>query len=219
MVSEQAWVSDGDGWGVLQAMAASGGSAASASPRSLARPDAAARDLADAVHLLCALHGSYPGLIEQALLAHTDDDATAWLDAAATGFATERAFLARLAAAAGPIPSTPGQAETESAIATQRHALDMLASSARKGCAIGAAIALTLDWGVIRETLLAAATRTGVTADPPELPGERDTALLAARYGATPALRRAMQFGAEQLLVQQRGLWDLAAARQSARRG
>ena len=39
----------------------------------------------------------------------------------------ERATLVKLVAAVGPLPSTPGQAETEAAIAGQRHALDMLA--------------------------------------------------------------------------------------------
>lgn len=200
-------------------MAASGGSAAGPLPRALARPDAGARDLADAVHLLCALHGGYPGLIEQTLLAHPDDAATAWLEAAAAGFAGERALLARLTAAAGPIPSTPGQAETEAAIATQRHTLAMLAASARPGCALGAAVALVLDWATVRLALAVAARRTGVTLAAPDLPEAEATARFVADFADTPALRRALQFGAEQLLVQQRHFWELAAARQSARHG
>ena len=57
--------------------------------------------------------------------------------------------LARLVVAAGPMPSTPNHAEAESAINTQRHALDMLSQSDRNGCAIGAAFALALDWAAM----------------------------------------------------------------------
>ena len=186
-------------------------------PRRLMLPDAPTRDVADALHLLCALHGAYPGLIEHALAAQGDGDAAAWLEDASAGFSGERALIARLAAAAGPIPSTPGQAETEAAIAGQRHALDMLAGSARHGVAVGAAIALMLDWRIVREVLASAARRMGVRHAPAELPSPADTGTFAAIFGATPGIRRAMQFGAEQLLIQQRGLWDLIEARASAR--
>ena len=39
------------------------------------------RDLADAVHLLCSLHGRYPGLIELALQRCPKGEAQAWLAA------------------------------------------------------------------------------------------------------------------------------------------
>ncbi|MEO6581797.1 MAG: hypothetical protein ABIN68_03190, partial [Sphingomicrobium sp.] len=37
------------------------------------------RDLADAVHLLCGLHGRHPGLIELALAQATDGPERPWL--------------------------------------------------------------------------------------------------------------------------------------------
>ncbi|MGL1227216.1 DUF6975 family protein, partial [Vibrio parahaemolyticus] len=37
----------------------------------------------------------------------------AWLAVATQAFGVERAYLARLTAAVGPLPSTPGQAESD----------------------------------------------------------------------------------------------------------
>src|SRR5215208_5518954 len=72
----------------------------------------AGRDLADAVHLLCSLHGRYPGLIELVMSCCPSREAQQWLSRAAEGFERERLYLVRLTAAVGPIPSTPGAAET-----------------------------------------------------------------------------------------------------------
>jgi hypothetical protein len=44
------------------------------------------RDLSDAVHLLCSLHGRYPGLIEIALQRCPDGHAQAWLNRASEAF-------------------------------------------------------------------------------------------------------------------------------------
>src|SRR3954447_18037229 len=55
-----------------------------------------ARDLSDAVHLLCSLHGRYPGLIEIALQRCTDGDGQAWLGRASEAFERERLYLVRL---------------------------------------------------------------------------------------------------------------------------
>ena len=44
------------------------------------------RDLADAVHLLCSLHGRYPGLIEVALQRCTSMEARSWLEHASEAF-------------------------------------------------------------------------------------------------------------------------------------
>ncbi len=101
-----------------------------------------ARDLADAVHMLCALHGRYPGLIELALERCAKGAANDWLARAAEAFERERLYLVRLTSAVGPIPSTPGAAETESCLLAARHALETLAVSERAGCALGAATAL-----------------------------------------------------------------------------
>ena len=101
----------------------------------------AASDLADAVHLLCSLHGRYPGLIELALQRCPKGPAQDWLSRASEAFERERLYLVRLTAAVGPMPSTPGAAETESCLVAARHALETLALSERNGCALGAATA------------------------------------------------------------------------------
>src|SRR3989337_1485387 len=57
------------------------------------------RDLADAVHLLCGLHGRHPGLIELACTHSPDTTAHAWLSEASEAFERERLYLVRLTAA------------------------------------------------------------------------------------------------------------------------
>ena len=201
---------------VLGALVDADGSARHSFAATLAAPAATTRDLADTLYLLCALHGGYPGVIEHAR-DHGTEESGNWLDAAARAFADERALLARLTAAAGPIPSTPGQAASEAAVAAQRHALDMLAQSDRVGCAVGAAVALVLDWRAIRRVLTNAAERSGFDPLPLALPGDAETDALVARLAERPAVERAMSFGAQQLLAQHRALWDLSEARKSAR--
>jgi len=71
------------------------------------------RDVADAVHLLCSIHGHHPGLVELALELSPSGPASEWLGRAAAAFERERLYLVRLTAAVGPLPSTPGAAETE----------------------------------------------------------------------------------------------------------
>src|SRR5947208_9312704 len=100
-----------------------------------------ARDLADAVHLLCSLHGHYPGLIEIALQRCPKGEARSWLDRASEAFERERLYVVRLTSAVGPLPSTPGAAETEPRIQAARHALDTLPASERPSRARGAASA------------------------------------------------------------------------------
>src|SRR3954466_7542272 len=54
------------------------------------------RDLADAVHLLCNLHGRYPGLIELALQRCPKGAAHEWLARASDAFERERLYVVRL---------------------------------------------------------------------------------------------------------------------------
>lgn len=177
----------------------------------------ATRNLADAIHLFCALHGRHPGVIDLAALHTTQNAARSWLLQAVDGFTLERSFLTKLVVSAGPLPSTPGQAESESAVNGQRHALDMLARSDRSGCAIGAAITLVLDWHAIRDMLDHAAKRWSVAAPQCALPSVAQTLTLANEMSESPAVERAIAFGAQQILSQHRGLWDLLDARQIAR--
>jgi hypothetical protein len=175
------------------------------------------RDLADAVHLLCSLHGRYPGLIEIALQHCPKGDAHSWLARASEAFERERLYLVRLTSAVGPMPSTPGAAETESSLLAARHALETLALSERNGCALGSATALVGDWWPIRRLLDRAATRAGIETPAPSLPDEASVieAINLAAVAAPSA--RALAFGSEQLLLQHRALFDLLEARAEAR--
>ncbi|HXH17091.1 MAG TPA: hypothetical protein VNJ10_13270 [Sphingomonas sp.] len=156
-------------------------------------------------------------MIAEVLAHNAQPDARDWLASTAPGFVAERTYLAYLTAAVGPLPSTPGQAESEAALIGERHALDMLARSERIGCATGAAAALVYDWTAIRRVLDIAAERFGVTVPASTLPPEPDTAAAIATLGATPRCERAILFGAQQLFAQHRGLWSLLEARASAR--
>lgn len=195
--------------GVADLVRAEGSASA---PWAVALPDARdLRDVADAMHGLCQMYGAHPSPVDLAI--HRSDDRTLsdWLARAADAFHAERTYLTRIVAAAGPLPSTPGQAQSEAAIAAQRHALDVLARSDRAGCAIGAAVALVLDWSAVRPIVDSAATRLGIA--PPAFALPRHEPL----FAPDPRLDRARIFGARQLLTQQRGLWTLLEARAAAR--
>lgn len=173
------------------------------------------RNLADAIHFLCALHGRHPGIVDLAATRIVDPAGRLWLAGAAAAAAAERALLTRLAVAAGPIPSTPGGSGSEAAIQAQRAALATLAMSDRKGCALGAALAFAADWVPIRRIVDAAAKRLGVEAP---AGGPDAEAQLRAVADEASATERALLFGAQQLALQHRALWDLLEARAQARR-
>lgn len=175
------------------------------------------RDFADAVHLLCSIHGRYPGLIEIALQRCPKGPVQDWLLRASEGFERERLYLVRLTAAVGPLPSTPGAAETETSLVAARHALETLAMSERNGCALGAATALVGDWWPVRRLLDRAAARVGTEAPAPSLPDETSVVAIIDRGADSPASARALAFGGEQLLLQHRALFDLLEARAAAR--
>ncbi|MBJ6121024.1 hypothetical protein JAO74_04365 [Sphingomonas sp. BT553] len=185
--------------------------------RRLLAPRPSRRDLSDAVHALCTVHGGHPGMIDEASKHCAQPDACDWLAVAARGFAGERAMLVRLSAAVGPLPSTPGQAETEGVLVGMRHALGMLAQSDRGGCATGAVAALVMDWETVRQLLAVAADCFGAELAPSRLPAAGVNAAAVAMLGDTPATERAMGFGVRQLLGQQYGLWNLLEARAAAR--
>jgi hypothetical protein len=175
------------------------------------------RDLADAVHLLCSLHGRYPGLIEMALQRCPKGAAQEWLIRASDAFERERLYVVRLTSAVGPLPSTPGAAETEASLVAARHALETLAMSERDGCALGSATALVGDWWPIRRVLDRAATRAGIESPAPSLPDEASVLRVIEQGTSTPASARALAFGCEQLLLQHRAMLDLLEARAEAR--
>jgi hypothetical protein len=174
-------------------------------------------DLADAAYYLCMLHGRHPGVIDHAATRSADNAARQWLIEAGDAFARERAYLTQVTVAVGPAPSTAGQADCETVVSQQRHALDMLAQSDRRGCAMGAAMALVLDWRAVRHVLDMAALRAGIEPHPCALPERSATLDVARAIGGDEAIDRAIQFGARQLLNQHRGLWDLLSARADVR--
>lgn len=177
------------------------------------------RNLADAVHFLCTVHGRHPGVMDHAARRSPNPAARAWFASVTEHFSDERAFLARLTVEAGPVPSTPGAASAQAALLSQRHALDMLAQSERAGCALGAALALVADWGRIRAVLNAAGNRFGLEPPAYRLTDVAAIGELADRLGAEPLVERALLFGAQQIMLQHHGLWDLLEARQLARIG
>ncbi|WP_294329281.1 hypothetical protein [uncultured Sphingomonas sp.] len=204
-------------WGSMGALAGTDGSALHPHLRALRAGALPRRDLADAIHHVARLHGRHPGLIDYATAHARRPVECDWIEAAAEAFVAERAYLVRLVAAAGPLPSTPGHAESEAAAAAQRHALDMLAQSDRAGCATGAAIALAIDWVSIRSVLDRAAASFGLTPAPARLPIPEETVSVVDALAREAAHERAMLFGAQQVFAQHRGLWDLLEARASAR--
>ncbi|MEJ6593578.1 hypothetical protein [Parasphingorhabdus sp.] len=174
-------------------------------------------DIADIAHFMCVLYGPHPGVIDHAATKTVDDAAREWLIEATDGFAAERAFLTKLTVAAGPISGVSVDDQSNTAVHGQRKALEMLSQSDRSGCAIGAAIALIADWHFIRNILERIALRVGVEARSSILPSIDKTSVLNSRLAETPALERALNFGAEQLLNQHRGLWQLLEARRNMR--
>ena len=175
------------------------------------------RDLADAVHLLCNLHGHYPGLIEMALQRCSKGPIQTWLNHASEAFERERLYLVRLTSAVGPLPSTPGAAETAASLLAARHALETLALSERIGCAVGAATALVGYWWPMRRLLFRAAARVGTEAPAPSLPDENSVIAVIGQVADAVPAGRALSFGGEQLLLQHRALFDLLEARAEAR--
>jgi hypothetical protein len=179
----------------------------------------ATRNLADTVHFFGLLHGRQPGLMDHAAARAVQAEERHWVESAINAFARERAYLSALSSAAGPMPSTAGQQQCEQTVLAQGHAIDMLGRSERAGCALGAAIALALDWRAIRSVLDAAAARLDVPARPASLPDLHETVALLDKLSGSRSSERAMLFGAQQLLAQHRGMWDLLATRESVRAG
>jgi hypothetical protein len=140
-----------------------------------------------------------------------------WLAHASDAFERERLYLVRLTSAVGPLPSTPGAAETESSLVAARHALETLAMSERDGCALGAATALVCDWWPVRRLLDRAAARAGTDAPAPSLPDEASVVAIVDYAAQSPGSARALAFGGEQMLLQHRALFDLLEARAEAR--
>jgi hypothetical protein len=203
---------------ILAELATAHGSAGHPHARRCTASDARSlRNLADLLHLLMRVHDAHPGLIEAVASRNAVTAADRWLDRAATGFAAERDYLARLSIAAGPCPSTPGEAACAAAVRDQRRALMTLAGSDRFGCALGAAFGLASDWRALRSLLDETARRLEVAVPPCLLPTGQETLALVATLPPIPRLDRAIGFGARQMTGLHRALWDLLERRAAAR--
>lgn len=169
--------------------------------------------IADIAHFINITHGRHPGVVDHAALKIVDDAARYWMVEAIDGFAAERRFLNALTVAAGPIRRHVGQDKITALISGQTKNLEMLATSDRKGCPAGAALAFIVDWQQSRPLLDRIALHVGM--EPPALsaPSIETIILLTAQLAKDDAYIRAMGFGAQQLLAQQRGLWQLIVAR------
>lgn len=169
--------------------------------------------IADIAHFLCISHGRQPGIVDHAATKIVDDEARGWLLAATQGFSIERAYLTQLTVAAGPIARQQGQEKITAVLTNQAKSFAMLATSDRNGCAAGSAIAFVLDWQNTRPLIDECALSLGI--EPPKcgLPSQAESTALADILSQESAKQRAMTFGVQQMLAQQRGLWQLIAAR------
>ncbi|MGJ3626336.1 DUF6975 family protein [Sphingomonas sp. MMS24-JH45] len=186
--------------------------------RALLSPPAPLRDLSDAVHALCVLHGIFPGFVDQTRSACTETQLTPWLDVAAATIAQERALLSF----ARPPPSgrcPPRPARRRRRAPSWHCGTRSACSPGRIARAVrpGRLIAFVLDWQAIRGVLDIAASRHATRSDQGFDPLMRRTHALLHRYDPAVGQVRAMMFGAQQLLAQHRGLWHLLEARASAR--
>jgi hypothetical protein len=171
--------------------------------------------IADIAHFMCISHGRLPGVVDHAASKIVDEAARIWLVQAIEGFSAERSYLNQLTVAAGPIRRLIGQDKISALLANQSKSFEMLATSDRKGCPAGAAIAFILDWRATRNLLDHAALALGIEPQQISLPDAQMSEKIANELGVNEAQKRAMLFGAQQLLAQQRGLWQLIAARHS----
>jgi hypothetical protein len=154
--------------------------------------------VADAAHFFALLHAERPSIAAAA-----DRGDNAWLTRFAGEFDKERAWLARIAGS----PRRYDLVRHENLVRQQREAMLTLVASERKGCPLGAIVALAADWPAVRRVLL----RDQLS---PEIdPTLVDTIAAAAE---TPLARRAIGFGIVQTLAAHRALWDLLEARQAA---
>jgi hypothetical protein len=169
--------------------------------------------IADIAHFLCISHGRHPGIVDHAATKIIDESARSWLIHAINAFASERTFLNKLTVAAGPITRQVGQDTITALLSNQAKSFEMLATSDRQGCAAGAAIAIVIDWQTTRPLLDKAALALGMEPFKFDLPDADMCLHLVNALADTTAKRRAMTFGVEQLLAQQRGLWRLIASR------
>lgn len=174
-------------------------------------------EAADLMHFLCLLHGRRPGVIDHAAIHAVATETGAWLEQAAEGFVSERLYITRLTVAAGPVSGASESDHSEAAAIELRRSIQSLATSERRGCAAGAALAFALDWPELRHILDPLARRLSIDPPPCELPKAPDILDMADRICGEPGPARAFLFGADQMFQLQRVSWRLLSARAKLR--
>lgn len=175
--------------------------------------------LADVAHYLGLLYGKFPSVMEYAATHITDNAARKWLIDTCDAFTEERAFLARLAVELGPVPSTSNHSSSDATVLQLRHTLEMLSQSERRGCSLGAATTLALDWATIRRLLDQAAIRIGLEPFLSAMPDRNTTLAVLRNLNGDDLMMRAIRFGGRQLLHQHHSLWTMLQQRAGARAG
>ncbi len=174
--------------------------------------------VADCVHFLTILHGQAPSLFDIARSAESGVPKD-WLDQLSEQFEKDRRWLSRLNAMTGILVDRQGLSPAEQIVRDQREAMLTLAQSSRRGCALGAAVALAHDWDIIRIGLSdALGVVNNDNIEPPNgiwLVGGNVQVLREA--GEAASLRRAVGFGAMQLASLHRQFFDLLEARHALR--
>ena len=171
---------------------------------------------ADIAHFLNVTHGRHPGIVDHAATKIIEQEAREWLVQSIEAFVLERKFLNQLTVAAGPVHRHVGQDRVNAVVEGQSRSINMLATSDRKGTAAGAAVAFVLDWQSTRPVLDRVAISLGIEAPACTLPDQRNSLSLISDLANSAAIQRAMLFGCEQMLAQQKGLWQLISARHQA---
>jgi hypothetical protein len=169
--------------------------------------------IADIAHFMCISHGRHPGIIDHASSKILEECARDWLVDAIEGFIAERSLLNELTVCAGPITRQSGQEKITSILTHQHKSFEMLATSDRHGTAAGAAIAFVVDWHLNREIFEVCALNLNIEPRQCRLPSIEACKNLASELAISENIKRALLFGAQQLLAQQRGLWNLISAR------
>ena len=171
---------------------------------------------ADIAHFLNVTHGRHPGIVDHAATKIIEQEAREWLVQSIEAFVLERKFLNQLTVAAGPVHRHVGQDRVNAVVEGQSRSINMLATSDRKGTAVGAAVAFVLDWQATRPLLDRVAISLGIEAPPCALPDPQNSLSLVSDLASSAIIQRAMLFGCEQMLAQQKGLWQLISARHQA---
>jgi hypothetical protein len=176
----------------------------------------AARDLADAVHLLCSLYGRHPGLVELSLGHAPAGPVRDWLREASDAFERERLYLVRLTAAVGPCPRPPARPRPKRAWRPAPRDRDPgPVRAARLRAWRDDRAGRRLARGARRARPRRGA-HGGRRARPARCPTRIGRGVIHAGIDGAAA-ERALGFGGEQLLLQNRGLFDLLEARAEAR--